>query len=49
MNLPQMALKQIAEITLHYLDRIFKVPTEWIKAVTPLILWFSLHTEDSLI
>jgi hypothetical protein len=43
------ALKQIAEFSLCLLDKIFNVPSEWINAISPLIIWFTLHTEDGLI
>ena len=46
---PSMALKQIGEITLLLLDKIFRIPNEWIKALTPLIIWLTLHKEDRLI
>jgi hypothetical protein len=48
-ELPSSALKQIADITLQVLDKIIKIPSEWIKAVTPILLWMSLHTEDELV
>jgi len=46
---PHLALKQIAEIMLLLLDRIFKIPSDWIKVLTPLILWMTLHTEDKIL
>lgn len=48
-ELPSIALKQIADITLQLLDKIIKIPSEWIKAITPILLWMSLHTEDELV
>ena len=30
-------------------DRIISVPSEWMKSVTLLVLWFSLHMGDSLV
>ena len=48
-HLPSMALKQIAEIVLLILDKIFKIPNEWTKALTPIITWLTLHIEDKLV
>lgn len=30
------------------LDRIFKVPSDWIKALSPIIIWMTLHVQDNL-
>jgi hypothetical protein len=49
LELPKFALRQIAEYSLCLLDKIFTVPSEWINAISPLIIWFTLHTEDGLI
>jgi hypothetical protein len=48
-SLPQMALKQIGHISLMILDRVFKVPCDWLKALTPIIIWMTLHIEDNLV
>lgn len=48
-HLPGLALKQFAEITLALVDRIIAIPSQWMKAVTPLILWLSLHFGDGLV
>lgn len=48
-TLPSKALKQVANICLNMVDRIISVPSEWIKSVTLLVLWFSLHTDDGLV
>lgn len=31
------------------LDRIFKIPSDWIKVLTPLILWMTLHIDDKIV
>lgn len=49
MHLPSIALKQIAEVCLTILDRIVSIPNEWIKTLSPFILWFQLHIEDGLV
>jgi hypothetical protein len=46
---PNLALKQIGEIMLLLLDRIFKIPSDWIKVLSPLILWMTLHVEDKIV
>ena len=48
-SLPSIALKQIGDICLKLLDRVLSIPNDWVKALSPLILWFSLHTEDGLV
>ena len=49
MGKPKLALKQIADITLLILDRIFKIPSDWTKVLTPLILWMTLHIDDKIV
>ena len=48
-NIPSLALKQIAETMLVLLDKIFKYPSEWLKLLTPLIHWLTLHKDDGLV
>ena len=39
----------MAEVALIILDRIFKIPNEWTKVLTPLVIWLSRHTDDKLV
>jgi len=48
-QLPTFALKQLSEFMLMLLDRILSVPNEWIKVVSPIIIWMTLHTNDKLV
>ena len=48
-ELPSYSLRQIGDYCLTLLDRIFKVPNDLIQAISPLILWFTLHIEDGLV
>lgn len=48
-TLPSLALRQIADLCILVSDKIFKIPSDWLKFLMPLILWLSLHIEDGLV
>ena len=49
LTLPQMAINQISEVLSQILDRISAISSPWLEALTPLLTWFTLHKNDSLV
>jgi len=31
------------------LDRIFSVPNDWVKVISPLIIWMTFHIDDKMV
>ena len=48
-TLPSLALKQISEMCILVVDKVFKIPSDWLKFLMPLLIWLTLHTDDGLL
>jgi hypothetical protein len=48
-SLPGYAIRQIITVLTFILDRVSALPSPWLEALTPFLIWFTLHSEDGLV
>lgn len=48
MKIPAACLKTLSFFTFNIVDRLYEVPSDWLKLMNPILAWLSMHKRDGI-